>query len=420
MHNWAGNIVFSTDDLRRPETVEELQQVVRGAPTVRAIGTGHSFSPVADTTGTMVSTRNLRLPVDIDAARAVAVVPGGATYAQVSTVLHEQGWALHNLGSLPHISVAGACSTGTHGSGSTNASLASAVVGLELVRADGELLEVHEGHPDFLGMVLSLGALGVVTRMWLKLEPTFDVSQEVLLDVPLVRAVEHAEEILASAYSVSIFSSFSDARTLDSVWRKHRVDASGGSPGTPEARESWGGQLATTPAHPLLGLDPEAATEQLLRPGPWHHRLPHFRMEFTPSAGDELQSEFFLPRTHAGEALASLSEQAGRLGHAVQVFEMRTVAADDLWLSPFHGRDTVAVHFTWVNDLEVVRPALATVEAAVEPYDPRPHWGKVSLGFDAERVAGLYPALPRFRNLAERLDPERCFSNEYVERMGVR
>ena len=420
MQNWAGNVVYSTDDLRHPETVEELQHVVRSARRVRALGTGHSFSTVADTTGTLVSTRDLRLPVDIDAARGLAVVPGGSTYAGVSSVLHARGWALHNLGSLPHISVAGACVTGTHGSGSANRCLATSVVGIELVRADGELLEVHEGHPDFPGMVLSLGALGVVTRLWLKLEPAFDVSQQVLLDVPLADAADRAEELLASAYSVSIFSSFARPRTIDAVWRKHRLDPDGARHGTPDGGSSWGGHLAREQVHPIVGFDAAAATEQLGRPGPWHERLPHFRPAFTPNTGEELQSEFFLPREHAGEVLATLSDLASSFVGALQVFEMRTVAADDLWLSPFHERDTVAVHATWVRDPEVVRPALAALEDAVAPCDPRPHWGKVSLGFDAARLAGCYPALPRFRDLAGRLDPERCFTNGYLERLGLR
>ncbi len=420
MRNWAGNVTFSTTDVRRPRSVEELQHVVGDAATVRALGTGHSFNAIADTTGTLVSTSDLDLPVEVLASRSVAVVPGGATYAAVAGALHERGWALHNLGSLPHISVAGACATGTHGSGVTNGCLATAVVGLELVRADGELVEVHEGHPDFPGMVLSLGALGVVTRLWLRIEPTFTMRQEVLLDVPFERAAAQTDEILASAYSVSIFSAFGSPGVVDSVWRKHRVDDGGGRVDLPGAHDTFGGRAATQDVHPLLGLDASAATAQQDRPGPWHHRLPHFRMEFTPSVGDELQSEFFLPREHAGAALAALRECSAALTPALQVFEMRTIAADDLWLSPFRGRDTVAVHATWVSDLDLVRPALGALEALLEPYDPRPHWGKVQLGFDAAGMAGLYPGAHRFRALAQRLDPERCFVNEHLGRVGLR
>ncbi len=415
MRNWAGNVVYSTEDVRHPQTVEELQQVVASAARVRAVGTGHSFSPVADTTGTLVSTRDLQVEIAVDEVSGVAVVPGGATYAEVGRALHSRGWALHNLGSLPHITVAGACSTGTHGSGFTNTSLAAAAVGIELVRADGELVSSRLGDTEFPGMVLSLGSLGVVTRVWLRVEPTYEVAQEVILGIPFGTAVDQAQEILGSAYSVSLFSSFRDPARLDSVWVKRRVDREPTPTSSP-----WGGRPATEPVHPLLGLDPIAATEQLGRPGPWHDRLPHFRVEFQPSAGEEIQSEFFLRRADAGVALEALSRLGPVFTEALQVFEMRTIAADDLWLSPFRGRDTVAVHATWVRDLDAVLPALAALEAALAPYEPRPHWGKLALGFDADRIAGLYPALPRFRELAERLDPQRCFTNAYVEGLGVR
>jgi alditol oxidase len=417
VHNWAGNVAFSTADVRRPGSVAELQEIVRKAVSLHTIGTGHSFNNIADTVGTLVSVQELPTPIEIVESQSVAIVPGGATYAQVAIALHEQGWALHNLGSLPHISVAGACASGTHGSGVDNGCLATAAVGVELVRADGELVEVHDGHPDFFGTVLNLGALGVVTRLWLKVEPTFTVSQEVVLDVPFLTAVEQADTILASAYSVSIFSTFATPQTLDSVWRKHRLDRGGNGLGP---TETWGGRPAEADMHPLLGLDARAATEQQRRPGPWHHRLPHFRMEFTPSVGDELQSEFFLPREHAGASLAALGEAAPAFRDALQVFEMRTVAADDLWLSPFRRRDSVAVHATWVSNPAVVRPALRALEAAIAPFDPRPHWGKVFLGFDAERIAALYPMTVLFKDLGERLDPQRCFVNEYVQRLGLR
>jgi xylitol oxidase len=368
----------------------------------------------------MVSLRDLGLPIEVLESQSVAVVPAGATYVEVAAELYKRGWALANLGSLPHISIGGACATGTHGSGVTNRCLASAASGVELVRADGGLVELHEKDPDFPGAVLSLGLLGVVTRLWLRIEPTFDVSQEVLLDVPFAVAVERAEEILTSAYSVSIFSGFDHPGTVDSVWRKHRLDGAGQRLETATTGETWGGSRATVDVHPLLGLDARAATEQGGRPGPWHHRLPHFRAEFTPSAGNELQSEYFLPRRHAAAALQTLGERAGAIRHALQVFEMRTIAADDLWLSPFRDRDTVAVHATWVSDLETVRPALQELEAALEPFDPRPHWGKVFLGFDGDRLAELYPALTRFRELADRLDPDRCFVNDYARRLGLR
>ena len=412
--NWAGNVAYSTDDLRSPRSVEELQEVVASSPQVRAMGSRHSFSGVIDTTGVLVSTRELGLEATVDDDRRVAVVPAASTYAEIGTLLHARGWALHNLGSLPHISVAGACATGTHGSGVGNGCLATAVEAVEMVQADGELRSSSTADPDFPGMVLSLGSLGVLTRVTLRLEPDFEVAQDVLLDVPSTVLAESGAELLASAYSVSVFTSFRRPGLLDSVWRKRRMDQAPGDDSV------WGGRAADHAVHPILGLDASPATEQLGRPGPWHERLTHFRSAFTPSVGDEIQSELLLPRSALGDAWTDLCDGSHRFADALQVMEVRTVAADDLWLSPFRERDSVAVHLTWVSDQSRVRPALAALEEILAPYDPRPHWGKVFTSWDAERIAAAYPLLPRFRELAERLDPERCFTNDYVRDLGIR
>jgi xylitol oxidase len=409
--NWGGNLTFTAADHAAPATVAELQELVARTPQLRALGTRHSFSTVADTTGTLVSTRRLELPIEIDERARVAVVPGGSTYAEVSTELHRHGWALHNMGSLPHISVAGACATGTHGSGNLLGNLATAVVAVELVRADGELVRCERGEPDFPGSVLALGCLGVVTRLWLRLEPAYDVSQEVFTDTAMTRVVERIQEILAAAYSVSVFSSFRDQQSVEMIWFKSRLDAT-----LVEADPAAlvGGSAAQEDLHPVVGFDPSAATPQRGMPGPWHERLPHFRSGFTPSAGHEIQSEFLLPRGVAGQVLDALNAIAPGFAPALQVFEMRTVAADDLWLSPSHERDSVAAHFTWHPSRELVAPALELVQVALAPFDPRPHWGKVFTGWDTGRVQAAYPGLPQFRDLRNRLDPERHFGNDFV------
>ena len=414
MKNWAGNVTYSSNDLRLPGSVSELQDVVAGARRVRAVGTRHSFSTVVDTAGVLVSTAGLGLPLEVDDAGGVAWVPGATTYADLAPVLQEAGWALHNMGSLPHISVAGACSTGTHGSGAGNGCLASRIVGVELVTGTGELVTGLAGQPDFPGMVLALGSLGVVTRLAVALEPTYDVRQEVVLDVPVASAVDRAAEILGSAYSVSMFLAFRDSATVDSVWLKHREGVST----SPD--HGWGGRPAVEAVHPIIGIDAGAATDQLGSSGPWHERLPHFRPSFTPSVGDEIQSELFVPLDRASEVLAAVVDRSAELAPAVQVMEIRAIAADDLWLSPFRGRDTLAVHATWVSDLAVVRPALEVLQDAVAPFEPRPHWGKYFLGFDRHWVESTYPGVAAFRDLGSRLDPERRFVNDYVEQRGIR
>jgi alditol oxidase len=410
MRNWAGNLEYSTTDVRRPQSVEELQKLVASAERIRALGSRHSFSTVADTTGVLVATQGLDLTTEVDADHHRAVVPGAATYAEVATVLDREGWALRNMGSLPHISVAGACSTGTHGSGVRNGCLASAVEAVELVRADGELVTLSKGDADFPGAVLSLGSLGVVTRLILAIEPAYEVAQDVLLDVP---AGEVSHGLLASAYSVSLFPTFRDPAVVDSVWRKQRTDV-------PREDRTWGGRPADGPTHPIVGLDASSATEQLGRPGPWHERLPHFRAAFTPSVGDEIQSEFLLPIEALDDVWPRLCEASPRFREALMVMEVRTVAADELWLSPFHQRDTLALHATWISDWTTVAPALEALQDVVAPFDPRPHWGKVFTDWDAERTRAAYPMVPRFRELADRLDPRGCFVNDFVQDLGIR
>lgn len=405
--NWAGNITFSAAEVHRPTTVEQLQEVVAGARTVRALGSGHSFSPVADTDGVLVRVDGLPQVLDVDGAAGTVTVSGGMTYGQVAAGLHAAGLALPVMGSLPHISVAGAAATGTHGSGSGNRVLADSVTALQLVTADGELLELDRDDPRFPGSVVALGTLGVVTRLTLAAVPGFDIAQEVRERLPLRALLDHLDEVLEAGYSVSAFTDWADPVEA-SVWLKSRA-------GSEPLPADWlGSRPADGPRHPVPGMPPHHTTEQLGVVGPWHERLPHFRMEFTPSSGDELQTEYLLPREHGPAALAAVAELADRLAPVTQIGELRTIAADELWLSPSYGRDNLAVHFTWVPDLDVVAPVVRAVEAALAPFDARPHWGKV-FSTDPAVVAASYPRMADFVALRDSLDPERCFSNAFVD-----
>ena len=403
--NWAGNVTFTPPRLHAPRTVPELQELVASSSHIRALGTGHSFNRIADTDGVLVTTRELTPGMDIDRDAAAATVPGGARYGDVAAALHERGWALPNLGSLPHISVAGACATGTHGSGNGNRCQAAAVRAVEFVRADGELVTIASGDDGFGGAALNLGALGIVTRITLAIEPAYDITQDVWLDAPVDRVLENYAEIAAAAYSVSLFSDPGTPGRIDQIWLKRRDEP-------PADGARWGATAASEDAHPIAGQDARAATPQRGERGPWHERLPHFRASFTPSTGDEQQSEFFVARADgpaAIEAVLSLD-----LRDAVQVNEFRTVAADDLWLSPFHDRESTALHFTWHDDDELVRSALARVQGALAPFDARPHWGKV-FHLDRDEVQRHYPRLADFRALAARHDPEHKFGNAFLE-----
>ncbi|MDA0564557.1 FAD-binding protein [Streptomonospora sp. S1-112] len=411
--NWAGNIGFSAERVHRPSSLAELRAVVARSARVRALGSGHSFNDIADTTGDLVSLAALPRTMELDSATGEVRVGAGVRYAELAQWLTGRGRSLHNLGSLPHISVAGSCATATHGSGDANGNLATAVTGLELLTAEGDTVRLSRGaDAEFAGAVVALGALGVVTELTLRTGPSFDVAQRVYADLPLEVLADHFDDVMSSAYSVSLFTDWRAPR-IDQVWVKQRV----GDPApVPEGGRFFGAAEADGPRHPVAGMDTANCTEQGGVAGPWSERLPHFRPGAPPSsAGDELQAEYLLPRRHAVAALQALSAVRARIAPVLQVCEVRTVAADDLWLSPNSGRATVGVHFTLVRDLEAVRPVLALVEERLAPFGALPHWGKL-FGTAPDVLRAGYPRLPEFLALARRYDPRGKFGNAYLER----
>ncbi len=411
---WAGNLTYGAARVHEPRTVEQVQEVVAGARRVRALGTRHCFNDLADTEHDLVRLDGLDPDVRVDADARTVTVAAGTRYGALARVLHAQGWALHDLASLPHISVAGAVATATHGSGDRSRNLAAAVAAVDLVTADGTLRHVARGDADFPGVVVGLGALGVVVRVTLDVEPTYDVAQEVHTDLPWDVVLEHLDDVTASADSVSLFTDWTGP-AVQQVWRKTRLTAGARY----ERRtELFGARPAPGPLHPLPGIDPVHCTEQLGVPGPWHERLPHFRLEFTPSNGDELQSEYLVPRERAAEAFAALRGLAPVVAPLLQVSEVRTVAGDDLWLSTASGGDRVALHFTWHPRQAEVEAVLPRLEAALAPLGARPHWGKLfaSLGTPGSDPRTLYPRLDDFRALVARTDPEGTFRNAFVDR----
>ena len=411
--NWAGNQTYDAARLHRPTHVADVQEIVASASTVKALGTRHSFNRVADTTGDLISLARLERIMRIDRERRTITVDGGATYGQIGPYLHAEGYALHNLASLPHISVAGACATATHGSGDRNGGLATAVFAMDIVTASGDIRHVsRELDGDrFEGMVVHLGALGVVTAITLGIQPTFDVRQDVYEALPLPRLDDSFDAISSSAYSVSLFTDWSQAR-IDQVWVKSRVDA--GEPRS-TATNVFEALPATQRRHPIGGISAEHCTEQLGVPGAWHDRLPHFRLDFTPSNGAELQTDYLVPRELARDAFRAVAALRAEISPLLLVSEVRTVAADDLWMSPFYERDCVSLHFTWKPDWVGVQRVLPMLEAALAPIDARPHWGKL-FTMDPTRVRALYPRLDDFRALVAELDPLGKFRNAFLDR----
>ncbi|WP_105033742.1 FAD-binding protein [Cryobacterium aureum] len=406
-HNWAGNYRYAAP-IAHPTSIAELQGLVAAATRVRALGSRHSFNDIADSAGTLVALDRIDDVIVIDPVALRVEVGGGTTYGTLAIELQRRGYALHNLASLPHISVAGAIATGTHGSGDQNGSLATAVSALEIVTASGELLRVDRSTPAFSGMVVALGALGIVTRVTLDIQQTFDVQQFVYENLPWSEVLTHFDDLMGSAYSVSLFTNWQGS-SVDQVWVKTRGGDFSGEP------EFFGGAAATEGRHPLPALSAVNCTQQLGVPGPWFERLPHFRLAFTPSNGDELQTEYHVPREHAVAAIEAMRALSARIAPLLLVSEIRSVAADELWLSPSFERAGVALHFTWKPEQAAVEVLLPALEAALAPFLMRPHWGKL-FHSDAATLATRYRCLDDFRALADRLDPAGTFRNEFLER----
>lgn len=401
--NWAGNVRFGAAERHSPTSIPMLQALVARGDRVRALGTAHSFSDVADTSGTLVSTLSLPPDIDIDTAARSVRVAAGVSYADLVRHLDAKGFALRNLASLPHLSVGGACATGTHGSGVRNGSLATAVAGMEIVTADGDLVTSDEP-----GAVVHLGTLGVVTSLTLELVPAFAMRQYVLEGLPLDALDDHLDAILSAAYSVSLFTDWGPARRAQ-VWLKQRADE-------PEPAADLPATPADGPRHPVGGMPYDNCTAQLGIEGRWYDRLPHFRADAPPSsAGAELQSEYLVARTDAVEALRALGRIRAQVHPVLQTCEIRAVAADELWLSPFYRRDSVGLHFTWIADASAVLPVVGLVERQLAPFAPRPHWAKL-FTIAPEVVRRRYERLPDFRELARRYDPAGKFRNAYTDR----
>lgn len=403
--NWAGNVTFRAERRERPAHLDDLRRVVASARRVRVLGTGHSFNRIADTPGVLVSLAGLPRSIEIDPGRRVVEIAGQWTYGELASELERVGLALPNTGSLPHISVAGGCSTGTHGSGIGNQALGASVCAATVLTASGDVVRVDRDDPDFDGWVLALGRLGVMVALTLDVVSTFAVGQTVVDGVPDEHVEAGLADILAAAYSVSVFTTWGP-EAVNQVWVK---ELAGQSP----SGEQWGGSAADGPRHPVAGMPVEYATEQLGVPGPWHHRLPHFRPDFVPGSGDELQSEYFVAMADAAAAWRAVDAIRDVVHPLLHVSELRAVAADPMWLGLTGGTPSLAVHFTW-RPGPGVADAVAAVEQQLAPYDARPHWGKV-FSVPTERLEHLYPRLPDFRRHVRAVDPDGTFGSDLVD-----
>ncbi|TJY43101.1 FAD-binding protein [Cohnella pontilimi] len=414
--NWAGNYPYSSTELHIPETLEQIQELVARNNRVKVLGTRHSFNGIADTVGIHLSLQKLNHVISLDRTSRKVTVEAGIRYGELCQYLHQNGYALHNLASLPHITVAGACSTATHGSGDLNGNLATAVDSLEVVQADGETVVFSREQQDGVidGAVVGLGGWGIVTKMTLNVSPAFQMSQSVYENLPLVQLKEQLDDIFSSAYSVSLFTDWKEER-FNQVWVKKKITDSASVQAKPDF---FGANRATERLHPVPGYPSDNCSEQLGIPGPWHERLPHFRMNFMPSAGDELQSEYLVARQDAYEALCAIGRIRDYIWPHLYISEVRTIAQDNLWMSPQYKRESVAIHFTWKADWGAVQQVLPLIEKQLEPFHARPHWGKL-FTMQPDRLQSLYEKLPEFRELLLRYDPQGKFRNAFLSKYIV-
>jgi xylitol oxidase len=406
--NWAGNHVYAAESVLRPTTVEQLADMVASRRHVKPLGTRHCFNDIADFPGgVQIDVSAIDCPIEIDENAATVTVGAATRYGDLAIPLEAAGYALANLASLPHCTVAGSVATATHGSGQHNQNLAAAAAKLEMVTANGDVRTFTRHEDVFDGVVVGLGALGVVTKVTLDIVPTYQVSQQVFDNMPWDAALDCFDEIQDAAYSVSLFTNWI-GDTVDQVWLKNIDDQS------PVRSDFYGASAAEEPRHPVAGMPAESCTEQFGVPGPWYDRIPHFRLQFTPSAGDEVQTEYFVPRRNAVAALRALRETADLIAPLLLISEIRTIAGDSLWLSTAEGGDQVGLHFTWQPRQPEVEAILPTVEEVLAPFSPRPHWGKVFHGGPWLRTR--YPKLADFQALANELDPQAKFRSPYLTR----
>ncbi len=403
LQNWAESFTYRAARLHTPKSLAELQDVVRSASNVKALGTRHSFNRIADTSADLISLCHFDQIAPVNPEQHTVRLGAGVTYGALARQLQTEGYALHNLASLPHISVVGACATATHGSGDANGNLATAVRSIEWVDADGELQRRTRGDQEFPGVVVNLGAIGVVTGLELDVVPAFSVKQHVFRNLPLQSVLDHFDGVMGQGYSVSLFTDWQTA-SINQLW----IKLTDGEP------DGFGAEPADRSLHMISTNSPDNCTDQLGVAGPWHERLPHFKMEFTPSNGAELQSEYLIPRQFAAQALEAVSQLGALVGPVLFISEVRTIAADDLWMSPCYRQPCVGIHFTWRRDQAAVEQILPTLEAALDPFDARPHWGKL-FAMDSAQIARRFERLPDFQRLRQRFDARGKFKNEFLD-----
>jgi xylitol oxidase len=407
--NWAGNLAYSAGHVHYPTTVEQVQEVVKKCDKLNALGSRHSFNTIADNTRNLVSLEEMNKVVSLDKIANTVTIEGGMRYGELAPYLHENGYALHNLASLPHITVAGSCATATHGSGVNNGNLSTGVAAIEFVNAAGEVVTLsRKDGEQFQGAVVGLGALGVITKLTLDLQAAFSMKQYVYCNLPMGALEKNFDAIMSGGYSVSLFTDWKN-KNINEVWIKSRAVV-GDKAATPEL---FGATLATKNMHPIKDQSAENCTDQMGVAGPWYERMPHFKMGFKPSTGKELQTEYFVPVEHAYEAMMVLEKLHEKIAPHLFISEIRTIHEDALWMSPCYKKNCVAFHTTWKQEVDTVMNFLPLVEEQLAPFNATPHWAKLFI-MSPSVLQSRFEKLLEFKELVKQYDPRGKFRNDFL------
>ncbi len=411
LSNWAGNLQYSTNNVYYPKTVEEVQEVVKRCNKVKALGSKHSFNTIANSKDNFISLSNLNKVVSLDKANNTITIESGTRYGDFAPYLDQHGYALENLASLPHITVAGATATGTHGSGVTHGNLSSQVAAIEFVNAKGDVINLSKKDGDkFYGAIVNLGAVGIVTKATLNVIPTFKMKQVVYMNMPMSALKDHFADVESKGYSVSLFTTWAN-KNINEVWVKRVANDND----SPAPHELFGATLATKNMHPVQEQSAENTTDQMGVPGTWYERMPHFKMGFKPSTGKELQAEFFVPIEHAYDAIMAVETLNEKITPHLFITEIRTIKADDLWMSPCYKQTAVAIHFTFKQETDAVMQLLPLIEQQLMPFNVKPHWAKL-FTLDPKILQSRYQKLADFKQLVAEYDPEGKFRNDFLEK----
>lgn len=409
MKNWAGNLTFSAREFIEVNSISKLQQVVSSSQAVKVLATGHSFNAIGDTTETLISIKNLSNGIEIDSQNAQALISAGMAYADAARYLESNGWAFSNMASLGEVTIAGAISTGTHGSGSNNGVLSTSVVGLEIVLGSGELITIDQSNSEeFAGFVVSLGALGVFTKIKMRIIPSFSVKQFVYENIGIQVVAENFDTVFNSAYSVSYFSNWAKNST-GQIWMKFLDDSS-----SDNLSDNWlGANQAKAKQHPVKINNPDPCTDQLGISGKWLYRLPHFKLDSSPASGDEVQTEYLVDRKYVNEYIQDLRAIGDEIAPRVYATEIRTIKSDELWLSGAYQRETVGFHFTWKKSDTLV-DFLPRIEEILGKHHGRPHWAKL-FSVRSDELSARYPKYSDFEALLKKYDPKQKFRNKFID-----